>query len=256
MPAISLVLITFNEAHNLQRALNNCDWADEVIVVDSGSTDGTVQLAEQLGAKVHHKVFNGFGEQKHYAVSLAKNDWVFLLDADEEFTNELAQELHSFAQSAAKISEVGFWVPRHFFFLGKLLRFGGQYGNLQLRLFNKQHGNYNLAKVHERPMLSGEIGNLKGAMIHYSYQSLHQYFAKFNEYTSAGASEVLAKNKLVRKWKVVFRFPISFIQLYIIKGLILDGYPGFIWALFSSLYPVVKYAKAIEMQKERKNGAK
>lgn len=248
MPAISLVIIARNEAHNLPQALSNWrQFAAEAVVVDSGSTDDTQQVAAALGARVLEKPFNGYGEQKGFAVSSASHDWVFVLDADEVVTPELVAELKAFSQQPDQGLKAGYWVPRHFVFLNHLMRFGGEYGKLQLRLFDRRTGNFNLDKVHEMPVLRGETGRLKQALLHYSYQSLHQYFAKFNEYTTAAARQLADRGKLKSRAYIALRFPISFFQLYILKGLVLDGYAGFIWALFSAMYPVVKYAKAREM---------
>lgn len=251
MTGLSAVLITYNEAHNLPRVLGSLNWVDEILVVDSFSTDETVSICEKAGCKVIQRKFNGYGEQKNYAVSAAQHNWVLVIDADEEVSPNLKFEIQTlFTLNNPKPS--GYFIPRHFIFMGKLIRFGGEHGKAFIRLFDKRKGNYNLAEVHEDVELAGPIGHLKGHLMHYSYPNLHYYFSKFNEYTTRGARELLKNGKKVSWFYIAIRLPVSFVQLYFLKGLVFDGYPGFIWALFSSFYPVVKYAKLKEMMK---NGA-
>lgn len=245
MPAVSVVIITLNEEANLDRTLNAVKWADEVVVVDSGSTDQTQDIAVRHGAKLIIQPFLGYGLQKRFAVEQARNDWVFVVDADEVVTADLASEIRTLLKSTP--AHVGYRVPRDFHFLGREIKFGGERGKTHLRLFDRTKGNYNDAQVHEDVVLTGTIGVLKHKMMHYSYPNLHQYWAKFNEYTTKGALDLQKRGKTVSKAYIMVRFPFSFLQLYLFKGLILDGYPGFIWALFSAMYPVVKYAKLHEL---------
>jgi glycosyltransferase involved in cell wall biosynthesis len=248
MTRLSAVIITLNEAKNLPRVLASLAWADEILVLDSYSTDNTAAIAESLGCRVIFNKFNGYGEQKRLAVNAASNNWVLVVDADEEVSPELAAEIKNLLK-APTLPMSGYLVPRHFIFMGKLIRFGGEHGKAFIRLFNKEAGNFNLAEVHEDVALKGPIGALKGHLLHYSYSDLHSYFLKFNEYTTRGAREMFRNNKKVGWLYIAVRFPASFFQLYFMKGLLLDGYPGFIWALFSAFYPVAKYAKLKEMQR-------
>ena len=238
---LSAVIITKNEATRIAATVKALQWCDEIIVVDSGSTDGTVDICRQLGCQVHDHAFENYGKQKHYAVSLAKNDWVLVVDADEIVTPELATEISTLL-SNGKLPHNGYKIKISLVFLGRLLRFGGEYNMAHTRLFNKQYGQYNNDEVHEDVVLKGDSPVLQNRMLHYSYENLHDYFEKFNRYTTLAAQQM--KN---RKPKSAFfmyiKFPATFIQVYFFKGLILDGYPGFIWALLGSLYPVVKYAK-------------
>jgi glycosyltransferase involved in cell wall biosynthesis len=243
---ISAVLITYNEADRLAKSLAPLGFCDEILVVDSGSTDGTQALAEQMGANVLHRAFDGFGPQKAYAVAQAKNNWVLCLDADEYLTPELAQTITTlFANGEPK--EAGYRLRRRFFFLGKELKRGGETRHGYIRLFNKQKGNYNQALVHEHVELDGNAPLLPGYLLHESYRNLQDYLARFNTYTSQGAAELFAKGKKGSWVQIYLRFPINFARLLFGKGLIFDGYPGWIWAFLSSVYPVVKYAKLREL---------
>lgn len=238
---LSVVIITKNEAHNLDRTLEALQWADEIVVVDSESTDNTAEIAINWGAKLIIQPFLGYGLQKRFAADAATHPWVFVVDADEVVSKELANEISNLL--AQEPNFVGYRVPRDFVFLGHYMRFGGERGKTHLRLFDKRKGNYNDAQVHEDVVLDGSIGVLKHKMLHFSYPTIHHYWAKFNEYTTKGAEDLYKRRGKTNSFKIISRFPISFVQLYLLKGLVFDGYAGFIWALFSAMYPVVKYAK-------------
>ncbi len=243
-----MVIITHNEEHNLPRLLASVSWADEILVVDSNSTDQTAQICLSAGVRFLQRRFTGFGDQKHFAVNAASHNWVLAIDADEEVSAELAAEIQYMLKSE-NLDCPAYRIPRHFIFMGHHMRFGGEYGRTFVRFFDRRQANYNLADVHEEVITAGKIGDLNGRMLHFSYRNLHDYFQKFNNYTSRAAAELYKKNKQVSRLYIFVRFPFSFLALYFGKGLILDGYPGFIWALCSALYPVIKYAKLREMIK-------
>ncbi|MFC5410037.1 glycosyltransferase family 2 protein [Larkinella bovis] len=248
-PPVSAVMITFNSARILPAVLKALSWCDEIVVVDSGSTDQTLTIAQQAGCRILHRDFDGFGLQKGFAVTQARNPWVLVVDADEIVTDELRLEIQT------RLAEVetgkrkvrGFEVPVSLVFLGRLMRYGGEYKMPHLRLFDKRFGNYNTARVHEDVVLEGSVGRLAHHMLHDSYGSLHEYFEKFNRYTTAGARDLLGQGKRGSVAQIVFRLPITFLKEYLIKQNFLNGYPGFIWSLFSAMYPVVKYAKLREL---------
>lgn len=243
---LSAILITYNEADRLAKSLAPLGFCDEIIVVDSGSTDGTEALAEHLGAKVIHRPFDGYGPQKAFAVAQARNDWVLCLDADEYLTPELAENIQTLFRNGAP-TEAGYRLRRRFFFLGKELKRGGESRHGYTRLFDRRRGSYNQARVHEQVELDGPSPLLPGYLLHESYRDLRDYLDRFNRYTSQGAEELFARGKHASWVQIYLRFPINFARLLFGKGLILDGYPGWIWAFLSSVYPVVKYAKLREL---------
>jgi glycosyltransferase involved in cell wall biosynthesis len=247
MPALSAVVITYNNQDSIAGTLRTLDWCDEILIVDAGSSDLTADICRQYGCRVIERAFDGFGRQKHFAVSAARNDWVLVVDSDEIVTPELKEQICRELGSDAPRC-VGFEIPISLVFLGHLMRFGGQFGKRHLRLFDRRAGNYNLVDVHERVILEGEVGLLAGHIRHASYRDIEHYFEKFNRYTSIAAEQALARQRNVSKWYVAWRFPLSFLHLYLARGLILDGYPGFVWALFSALYPAVKYIKLEELR--------
>ncbi|MBA3890559.1 MAG: glycosyltransferase family 2 protein, partial [Gemmatimonadaceae bacterium] len=255
-PPLSAVLITLDAERLLADVLAALAWCDEIIVVDSGSTDRTVEIARANGARVIVHPFAGFSAQKQFAVEQAAHDWVLAIDADEIVSPELAREIQgTLGQVAAgTLPHVAFEVPRSLVFLGRLMRHGGEFRTPQLRLWNRHHGRYTPALVHERVLVEGQVGRLEGEMLHDSYAGLDDYFDKFNRYTTAAARELAARNADVGVAKVVFRFPLTFFQQYFVRGHVLNGYPGFLWALFSAMYPVVKYAKARERRRQGGRG--
>ena len=261
MPPLSAVVTTFNSADVLEPTLAALGWCDEIVVVDSGSTDGTQEICRRYGCRVIHHDFAGYGRQKHFAVGCAKHDWVFVVDSDEVVTGELREEIRGLLSgdeasagdvagnnsSGKRPAEVGFEMPISLVFLGRLLRFGGEYGKLHLRLFDRRAGNYNFDEVHEHVDVRGRVGTLRGRMLHYSYRNLAQYFDKFNRYTSSAAQELFQRGRKTSAAYIVLRLPFTFLHLYLVRGLVLDGYPGFVWALLSALSPTVKHMKLHEL---------
>ncbi len=242
MPALSAVVITYDNQDSIADTLRALTWCDEIVVVDSGSSDRTVEICREFGCKVLQRAFDGFGRQKNFAVMAARNDWVLVVDSDEIVTPKLREEIQRELQPDSPRFG-GFEIPISLVFMGHLMRFGGQFGKRHLRLFDRRAGNFNLADVHERVILNGEVGVLAGHIRHASYRDVEHYFDKFNRYTSVAAQQALTRDKRTSRWYICYRFPQTFLHLYLAKGLILDGYPGFVWALFSALYPTVKYIK-------------
>lgn len=247
--SISAVLITFNEERMIEQVLEKLNFCSEIIVVDSGSTDRTQEICERFKAKFLYRKFDGFGDQKRYAVEQASHDWVLCLDADEVLEPSLLQSIQEKFSDPSKLPS-GFYLYRSLVFMGKKLHFGRVSKEKILRLFNKTKGNYNLAAIHEKVELKGEIQSLEGELIHYSYRDLSDYFQRFNRYTSMMAKTIIQKNKSTHPLALIVRFPLNFLTKYILHGSILDGFPGFIWALNHSFYHTIKYAKAWESKSD------
>jgi glycosyltransferase involved in cell wall biosynthesis len=244
-PPVSAVMITYNAARCLPAVLAALAWCAEIVVVDSGSTDETLAIAAAHDCRVLHRPFDGFGPQKRFAVAQAHHAWVLAVDADEIITPALAAEIqHRLAADAGRYT--AYWVPRTLVFLGRAMR-GAEYKMPHLRLFDRRHGTYNLAPVHEEVEMTGALGRLNHHMLHDSYADLSTYLLKFNQYTTAAATELHRRGKRVSAVAVAVRFPLAFLQQYVLKGNFLNGYPGLIWALLSALYPVMKYAKLREL---------
>ncbi len=243
---ISAVLITYNEQINIVRTLESLAWCDEIVVVDSGSTDNTVELCEQRGCRVIYHAFSGFGEQKRFAVHQAMHDWILSVDADEVITGELRDEIiRKF--NGEDIDCTGFYLPRTLVFMGRVFRHGNENKHGFLRLFDRRAGGFTDVLVHEAVKTQGKTRRLQGMMLHYSYLDIEQYFTKFNRYTSMAARQLHTQGRSTNRVLIVVRFPITFFQTYFLKANFLNGFPGFVWSLFCGIYPVVKYLKLYEL---------
>ena len=244
---ISCVIITHNEEERIAKTLESAAWCDEIIVVDSGSTDKTIDICRQYGCRVEHRNFNGFGEQKQFAVSLTSNNWILSIDADEVVTTELKEEILTLL-SKKNICCQGYWIPITLVFLNQKFNYGTESKNFKPRLFNKIFCNFNSNKVHEHVEMKEPTGKLKGEILHYSYKNLHHYFEKFNIYTSLSAERL--QNNSTKKKKnrfiIFICLPFTFLKHYIIRGNILNGFAGFVWSMLSSFYQFVKYVKSRE----------
>lgn len=236
-----MVMITHNEEANLARALRSVSWADEIIVVDSGSTDRTREIATSFGAKVFDVDWKGFGPAKQAAVERASGDWLFSLDADEEVTVELAEEIKRVVREESEFA--GYSIPRKTSFLGRWILHCGWYPDPVLRLFRKGSGRFDDALVHERVILTGKEGRLRGEIMHYSYPNLTVYLEKLNRYTSLGAEEAWRSGKRATWFDIVGRPPVAFIKYYVSKRGFLDGLEGFVLCVLSGVSVLVKYAK-------------
>jgi glycosyltransferase involved in cell wall biosynthesis len=226
-------------------------------VVDSGSTDNTINICEKYGCKVFHRQFDGYGRQKQYAVSLAKNKWVLCLDADEVLTEALVNEIKEIMENPVAD---GYLIPMTFVFMGKKFRYGKEAWRYFLRLFNKEAGTFDDKKVHEKIILNGSQVKLKNNILHYSYRSISHYFNKFNKYSSYGAELAWHEGKKRSMAAVIFAVPFNFFKYYIIELNFLNGVSGFYWATFNAFYHFVKYIKIRElyekMEEQKTSGMK
>jgi len=247
MPELSVVIITHNEEQNIGRCLEALKGlANEVIVVDSFSTDNTVEICEFYGCRVIEREFKGYFDQKQFGVNEAKNDWILSMDADEVMTEGLKTEIATLFQQE-KIPCNGYGIRFSLYYLGKILRFSGVGSDDKLRLFNREAGAFEFTYVHEEIKVSGLIGRLKGIIIHYSYRDLQHHIEKSNRYTTLAAEHYHKKRKHFSKLWVAFKFPVTFLLYYFVKGGFLDGYPGFMWSFMAAFYTSVKIAKTIEL---------
>jgi glycosyltransferase involved in cell wall biosynthesis len=229
---ISIVIITKNEEKFITDAIKSSLWADEVLILDSGSIDKTCEIAKNLGARVEVGEWLGFGKQKQKAVELAKNDWVFVLDSDERITKELKNEILNELKNP-KFN--AYFVARLNNFWGKNIRYLGLYPDYSIRLFNRKKARFNDRDVHESVECEYKKGYLKNHMIHLAYESIEEFITKQNRYSSIGAKN----NKL----KALFSPTWTFFKLYFIKLGFLEGWDGFIIAKLYSEYTFWKYIK-------------
>jgi glycosyltransferase involved in cell wall biosynthesis len=250
---LSVVLITWNEEGNLPRTLESVmplvrDGGGEIIVVDSGSTDRTVEIAQAFGAKVFVEAWKGFAEQKNSAMDKASMDWVLQLDADERLEPELAGEMKVALNVGSAMS--GFWIPRKNFFLGRWMRRGGFYPDPKLRLIRRGAGRFEEYGAHPTIRVNGPTGSLSHALLHNAYPTLRGYIDHMNSYSSMGAEVAVAKgHRRFSFTNVVTRPLLTFVYNYFIRLGFLDGREGLLLHLYHSVYVSWKYAKAWELSR-------
>lgn len=245
-PKISIAIATFNEEENIADCLRTVkDWVEEIVVVDGQSQDKTVAVAKKMGAKVivtsNKPIFH---INKQMAIDACQGDWILQLDADERVTPELRDEI---LIKIGKTKNNGFWLPRKNLFLGRYLTKGGQYPDYTLRLYRKGKGHLPCRSVHEQAVVKGKVGHLKNDLLHLADPSFNRYLLRFNRYTSLIADELKEKKvKLDFGNNLDFMFikPLGwFLSTYFFHKGFVDGFPGFIFSLFSSLRFPVAYIK-------------
>ncbi|MBR4632465.1 MAG: glycosyltransferase family 2 protein [Elusimicrobia bacterium] len=249
---ISLVMIAKNEEKNIAKSLESVkDLVSEIIIVDSGSTDNTNKIAQSYRAKIFKRQFDNFSAQKNYALSLALNEWVLHLDADEVLSQELKEEIRQTICNSDKINYDGFLLTRENFFLGRKMKYSGIAREDRLRLAKKSLSKYVGGIIHEELVVDGKVGKFNNTFYHYTCSNLDGYFNKFEQYTTFGALKMLDKNKKAKIVDIIFRPPFEFIKRYILKLGFLDGLEGFVWAVLGSYYSFTKYIKLYLLQNKR-----
>jgi len=251
MPKLSVIVITKNEEFNIGECLQSVRWADECIVIDSESTDRTVEIARTFGATVHVHPWEGFGKARNIALRYATGEWTFWLDADERSSEQLSHEiLDTIAHETPEID--GYTMPRKAQFLGRWILHSGWYPGRVLRLFRTLKATYTDENVHEGVTINGRVGKLTNDILHYTDPNLFHYFEKFNRYTSLAAEDLQLKGKQFRPSQLIVHPIWLFIKMYILKRGFSDGLQGFILAVVSSCYVFTKYAKFWERVQHEK----
>lgn len=244
---ISVIIITKNEELNINDCLDSVKWADEIIVVDSESTDKTIVLAKKFTDKIYTRKWSGYSDQKSFALSLAKNVWVLSLDADERMTDELKNEI---LQRDLSTSD-GYKISRANYFLGKMIRGCGWSHDYQLRLFRKSKTKVTNRMVHEGFVVDGRITELKSQMLHYSYRNFHDAMSKINKYSTLEAQEKY-KRKKVNAFTILFNPFIAFIQFFIFRKGFIDGVYGLLVSIMHAMTKIMMYVKIWELRKKEK----
>ncbi|WP_374338892.1 glycosyltransferase family 2 protein [Leeia sp.] len=241
---LSAVLITLNEASQLPATLAALQFCDEIVVVDSGSSDDTVALAEAAGARVIHQPWLGFAAQKQFATEQASHDWVLSIDADERVSDTLRASIELVLQQP---QHAAYQMPRCNRFMGRWLRHGEGYPDRIPRLFHRQQARWSQDPVHEHVVTEGSMGLLKGDLLHESADDLHSYLAKQNRYTSLQAERLAARGKRVSGLKLWLSPLLRFFKMYVLRLGMLDGVPGLVHISIGCFNSFIKYAKAREL---------
>lgn len=245
---ISVTIITHNEENNIRDCLESVKWADEVVVVDSGSTDKTIDICREYTDKVFYNPWAGMKEQKQYAVEKTSHRWILSIDADERVTEDLR---HFILRELEKPRYDGYRFPRKNYFLGKWMKHGGWYPDHVLRLFRKDRGHFGGINPHDKVIVeSNRIITVNVPLVHYTYTSLSQYASKQALYAGISAREMFSSGKTVRPYVIPLRAFWKFIETYIMKRGFLDGYYGFIVSVGSSYATFWKYLYVWELSRK------
>jgi glycosyltransferase involved in cell wall biosynthesis len=261
MPQLSVAIVTFNEEANLARTLASVAWANQIVVVDSHSTDRTAEIAHAHNATVISRDWPGFAEQKNFAIAQCTGDWILSLDADEELTPELSTQIRTVL--ASRVTTDAFYLKRRNLFLGRWIKHGGFYPDAKLRLFRrnaasfKQTPQFTMRPVHEVITFDGAATTLDFDLIHHAYPTLATYIEHMDRYSTLGADILVTKGRTSRALPIflanIALIPaLTFIKNYILRLGFLDGREGLLQHLYHSVYISWKYAKAWEQSRQKK----
>jgi len=246
--SLSVILIVKNEAANIRACLESVAWADEIVVVDSGSTDDTVAICKELGALVHVHDWPGFGVQKNRALAYAGKDWVLSLDADERVTPELRAEIEAVLRN--EHTPDAYRIPRLSNYCGRFMRHSGWYPDLLPRLFKRGKARFSDDLVHERLIAEGEPGTLQGLLLHYAFDDMEEVLQKINQYSTAGAKMMQQRGRQASLTGAVLRGIWSFIRTYVLRGGFLDGREGFMLAVSNAEGTYYRYLKLMLLNRK------
>lgn len=251
-PTVSAIVVCFNEEKNIGACLDSLRWCDEIVVVDSFSTDRTVEICRQYTEHIVQRNWAGYRDQKAFAHSQATQDWVLLVDSDERVTPELRDEINRTLSSSAG-AYAGFSVPRLVFYLGRWWRRGGWYPDYDVRLFRRDRATWGGTDPHEKILVDGQVRRLRHPLQHYSYRSIEDHIQRINHFTSISARELWKEGKRFHRSDALFRPAFRFFRSYVLKRGFLEGFAGFHVALTAAVYVFLKYAKLWELELEGKD---
>ena len=246
---ISATIITFNEERNIARVIESLRCCDEILVLDSGSNDRTVEIAGKLGARVVEASWHGYAAQKNIAASLAAHDWILALDADESVSEALEAEIWQIKKAGP--SADGYSMPRQAQYLGRWILHSGWYPDRKVRLFNRRKAEWAGKYVHESVKVQGPVAHLRSNLLHFTCDSISQHLRSMDSYTTLAAQEIVANRKRISLTRMLFDPPWTFFQTYVLKVGFLDGPEGLAIAYMAAAYNFVKYFKARGMSPGR-----
>ncbi len=250
---IAAVIITYNEEDRLPDALASVrEVADEIIVVDSFSTDRTVEIAREAGARVVQNRFEDYGQQKNFAMTQAGSEWILNLDADERVSPELQRAIAAWKGGAAPLNASAFAIKRKTFYLGRWIRHSGWYPDRKIRLFRKDAAAWH-GRIHERLDVRGTVARLDGDILHFTYRDIGDHVRRLDRYSAFQAEEIIRQEKKCLFLRLAILPPVTFLRHYFWKSGILDGFPGLVIALVQSWGTAMKYLKAIALKRRQRD---
>ncbi len=242
---ISATIITLNEERNIARAIESLRCCDEILVCDSGSNDRTVELAENLGARIIEGPWRGFAGQKNYVAEQAANDWILSLDADEALSEALEGEIWALKKNGPQFD--GYTMPRMAQYLGRWILHSGWYPDRKVRLYHRDKAKWVGEFVHESVQVAGRVGHLDANLLHFTCESLSEHVRTMDRYTTLAAEELVSRRKPIPMRRMVVDPPWAFVKAYLLQRGFLDGVEGLAIAYMAALYTFLKYAKARNM---------
>ncbi|HMQ81010.1 MAG TPA: glycosyltransferase family 2 protein [Ignavibacteria bacterium] len=256
MAKISAIVITYNEAANITECLESLKWCDEIIVIDSASSDNTCELAREFTNNITITGNLPYGEKRNIGIEKASFEWILWIDADERISPELKEEISALinGHNGLNPKHEAYLVNRRSFFINKFIKHSGWYPDFTLRLFKRSAGiRFDSLLVHEKAVYNGSTGRLKHDILHYTDRDFEHYINKLNNYTSLSAEELKAKGKKASFFDIIFRPAFAFFKMYFLKLGILDGYTGLVLCSLSSVHVMTKYSKLYLMNKSKLN---
>lgn len=247
MPKVSVTVIARNEAHRIAEALQSVAWADERIVVDSGSADDTLAIARQYADRVETRTWEGYAAQKNFAASLASNDWILSIDADERVGVALGDEIRELLKSEPPAR--GYRVPRVTNYLGQWIRCTDWWPDWQLRLYDRRAGEWKRVHVHESVRVDGPVEKLRGELLHHPYSGIADHLETINHYTTIAADELFEHGRRSGFLRIVAHTKAAFLRNYVLRGGFRQGTTGLVVSLLNSYYVMLKFAKLWERQR-------
>ena len=245
MLKISATLVTLNEDTKLARALESLRCCDEIVLVDSGSNDRTVEIATRLGARVIETEWRGYAAQKNFAAEQSANDWILSLDADEALSEALEAEIWEIKRNGPQAD--GYTIPRLAQYMGRWILHSGWYPDRKVRLYDRRKCRWVGEYVHESVKVEGRVAHLKSNLLHYTCDSLSQHLKTTDRYTTLAAQELAAHGCAVPLWRLLLSPPWAFFRSYFLQRGFQDGFEGLVIAYMAAVYVFVKYAKARNM---------
>ncbi len=244
MNKITAAIITFNEESNIRDALESVKWVDEIVVVDSGSSDKTVEICRDYTDKIFLNPWPGHVQQKNFAIGKSSNEWILSIDADERVSSRLASEIKKELRSP---SADAYRVSRRAFYLGRWIKFSGWYPDRKVRVFRKSRARWGGINPHDKVITRGPVKRLEGDLYHYTYRNISHNVQAINSFTDISSKEYLKKRK-GSVIDMIVRPPMAFFKKFILKQGFRDGMPGFIIAVSTAYYVFLKYAKLWELK--------
>jgi glycosyltransferase involved in cell wall biosynthesis len=242
---ITATIITLNEERNIARAIESLPCCDEILILDSGSTDRTVELAANLGARVIEAGWRGYAGQKNWAAEQATHDWILSLDADEALSEALEAEIWNLKKTGPRYD--AYTMPRQAQYLGRWILHSGWYPDRKVRLYNRLKAQWVGDFVHESVQPKGRVGHLQANILHFTCDSLSEHLRTLDRYTTLSAEELVSRKVQVSIWRLIFDPPWTFIKAYVFQRGFLDGFEGLVICYMAAFYTFLKYSKARNM---------